>query len=387
MKYQRCYRCSDAHESTDACRNEWFCFLCDGKHSPSSKDCPRWKFEKEIVETADIERISIGSAKRQIMGANRSENSTYAQVIKKMKHTKRKEAEDKTNAAKGDVPCVNGSLPQPIGKEEHVPQESGTPTMPSKPAETHVDDHNAAQQPIASSSSKSDASASKAKPDKAKSNKELSLSEKPKEGIVVPEKSKIKSLDGFWSPPRNKRGRNSPPQRLEINTLNRFRVLDPFGPLTEPHPMKRMALSTSCSELDKMDTFESNQFKHPRETSMESMTGSSANIGAIVGEDISPSPIIGAAGRTTATHHPQKVEAAELKVKKTANIPATTLDKKKSRSHQAPKHHSNSRASSGNHVKQSGNKPAKLNRPSNSSKSSLSLSNQGKAGSSTQRNK
>ena len=83
MKYQRCYRCSDAHESTDACRNEWFCFLCDGKHSPSSKDCPRWKFEKEIVETADIERISIGSAKRQIMGANRSENSTYAQVIKK----------------------------------------------------------------------------------------------------------------------------------------------------------------------------------------------------------------------------------------------------------------------------------------------------------------
>ena len=71
---------------------------------------------------------------------------------------------------------------------------------------------------------------------------------------------------------------------------------------------------------------------------MESMTGSSANIGAIVGEDISPSPIIGAAGRTNATHHPQKVEAAELKVKKTANIPATTLDKKKSRSHQAPKH-------------------------------------------------
>ena len=92
-----------------------------------------------------------------------------------------------------------------------------------------MDNLNPAQQPIASSSSKSDASESEAK-----SNKESSLSEKP-------EKSKIKSLDGFWSPPRNKRGRNSPPQRLEINTCNRFRVLDQFRPLCEPRPKKKVA--------------------------------------------------------------------------------------------------------------------------------------------------
>ena len=90
MKYQRCYRCSDAHESIDACRNEWFCFLCVGKHSPSSKDCPRCKYEKEIVETADVEQISIGSAKRQIMGANRSENCTLCTSHKKNETHKEK---------------------------------------------------------------------------------------------------------------------------------------------------------------------------------------------------------------------------------------------------------------------------------------------------------
>ena len=380
MKYQQCYRCSDAHENSDACRKEWFCFLCDGKHSPSSKDCPRWRFEKEIVETADVERISIGNAKRQIMGANRSENSTYAQVITKMKHAKRREAVYETNAAKGHIPHVNGLPPKPTNKEDSVPHESSSPKRPSNPGETHVEAHNIAQQSLASPSSKSEVSVPEAK-----SSKELSLPEKPEEGLVLPEKSKMKSLEGFWSPPRNKRGRNSPPHRLEINTLNRFRVLDPFGPLSEPRPMKKMALSTSCSELDKMETLESNQFKHPRETSMESLKGS-ANVGAIVGEDISPSPVIGAAGRTTAAHQPQKVKAAETRVKETASTPATTLEKKKSMSHQKSKPYSHSRASSGNHGKQSGNKPAKLNRPSNS-KNSLSLSNQGKAGSSTQRSK
>ena len=37
---------------------------------------------KEVIETANVEHIIIGSAKRQVMGANRSENS-YAAAIKK----------------------------------------------------------------------------------------------------------------------------------------------------------------------------------------------------------------------------------------------------------------------------------------------------------------
>ena len=106
--------------------------------------------------------------------------------------------------------------------------------------------------------------------------------------------------------------------------------------------MKKMAFSTSCSELNKMDAFEYNLTKHPQEKSMESLVGSSANVGAIVGEDITPSPIMGAAGRAADTHPPQKVEGAKSHVKKTADKPTTTEEKKKNRSQQTPKQHSNS---------------------------------------------
>ena len=52
------------------------------------------KFKREV------ERISIGSAKRQVMGANRSENSSYAAAIKKIKHVKRKVVVDRVHPLK-----------------------------------------------------------------------------------------------------------------------------------------------------------------------------------------------------------------------------------------------------------------------------------------------
>ena len=85
---ERCTRCSKLHGQNTECIEEQFCFLCDGNHSPLSNDCQRKKLEREIIETADVQRISIGSAKRQIMGANRSENSSYVNAIKKMKTSK-----------------------------------------------------------------------------------------------------------------------------------------------------------------------------------------------------------------------------------------------------------------------------------------------------------
>ena len=67
-------------------------------HLPN--ECPRKKFEREVTETANVERISIESAKRQVMGANRSENSSYAAAIKKIKHVKRKVVVDKVHPLK-----------------------------------------------------------------------------------------------------------------------------------------------------------------------------------------------------------------------------------------------------------------------------------------------
>ena len=70
------------------CEKEEFCFHCDGNHSPASR-CPRYRFEEEVVETANNEHISIGSAKRIVMAANSSENSTYASAIKKIRERRK----------------------------------------------------------------------------------------------------------------------------------------------------------------------------------------------------------------------------------------------------------------------------------------------------------
>ena len=97
---KRCYRCSETHEVNFTCNAIMFCFLCDGNHSPSSNECPRKKFERVVIETADVERISIGIAKRQVMGANRSENSSYAAAMKKIKSVKTKVVVDRVHPLK-----------------------------------------------------------------------------------------------------------------------------------------------------------------------------------------------------------------------------------------------------------------------------------------------
>ena len=83
---RRCRNCSMEHRDDDECLATPFCFNCDGDHSPSSRTCPRYKLEQEILEVANNNFISIGSAKRQVLSANKDVNSTYASAIKSFKY-------------------------------------------------------------------------------------------------------------------------------------------------------------------------------------------------------------------------------------------------------------------------------------------------------------
>ena len=77
---ERCRNCSGHHEKEVACTK--FCVNCkEIGHSPTSKNCLRFRFEQSVLETAHNEKISIGSAKRRIMGANRDPNSTYHMLL------------------------------------------------------------------------------------------------------------------------------------------------------------------------------------------------------------------------------------------------------------------------------------------------------------------
>ena len=80
----RCPSCSGTHEKSESC-GPIVCSNCGGNHPPSSRECIRFKFEQEILEVAHNEFISIGSAKRIVMGANQSPESSYASVLREMR--------------------------------------------------------------------------------------------------------------------------------------------------------------------------------------------------------------------------------------------------------------------------------------------------------------
>ena len=206
---RRCSRCSATHVLSNDCSKQYFCYLCDGRHSPMSNECPRKKFEREILDTADVERISIGSAKRQVMGANSNPNSSYANIIKNLKTSNNKENRNRVNNQD-----LNTSLPD-LTSSQHV----STPTT-SEPQ------------------SSSDATSSSTK----------SPGTKPK--LPSKQANKKSNSGGFQLPPKQKRSRPSSPNKQSIDIFNKFEALDPFGPLHNTRPMKRMALSSSCSNIN-----------------------------------------------------------------------------------------------------------------------------------------
>ena len=83
----KCSNCSGEHDLAEDCNFVSHCFLCEGSHSPKSKNCPRFLFEQEVLEVANNQFISIGSAKQIVMGANKTPDSSYAKVIKTLKTT------------------------------------------------------------------------------------------------------------------------------------------------------------------------------------------------------------------------------------------------------------------------------------------------------------
>ena len=120
---KKCYVCSAEHETWTGCTRPRFCLHCSGSHSPNSRECPRRKLEQSIVEVAYNEKISIGSAKRQVMGANRDPNSTYASVIKKMKISNMSRKPPQENRESRQNPPKSKTSPKRVPKTA----ESDTP--------------------------------------------------------------------------------------------------------------------------------------------------------------------------------------------------------------------------------------------------------------------
>ena len=61
-----CAKCGQEGHEYEACTNDPHCLHCRGSHSASSKECPKYKYEKKVLELVHIEKISFYEAKQRL---------------------------------------------------------------------------------------------------------------------------------------------------------------------------------------------------------------------------------------------------------------------------------------------------------------------------------
>ena len=217
----RCTVCSSIHDLTNKCTNDRFCYHCKGAHSPKWRGCPFFKYYQDILIMAENEHISFGAARHRMRKFSSNPMETFATAL-----------------------ISNNKITTPSNAK---PTEKSILTNPTEISNPPAEKSNIPSKPITSDNPRRDLNSP------IKSGEEENPSVRPK--------TKFRFDNGFWSPPKNKRGRHSPPHAFVTKTHNQFQVLDPSGPLMNQRPQKRMALSSSCSDVGKMDIPENNMTK------------------------------------------------------------------------------------------------------------------------------
>ena len=145
----RCSNCSGLHEE-DECNRPKFCFQCDGPHSPNDKRCARFRFEQEVRETINTCHVSVGEAKRLVLGANKSPNSNFAAVARRLKPQAKTSATTTThpkpqsnnsykvlNPLSGEdntvvaLQTITAALPNPTNQQSETGPQVNTPSQSS----------------------------------------------------------------------------------------------------------------------------------------------------------------------------------------------------------------------------------------------------------------
>ena len=217
---------------TDNCTNSLFCFLCEGAHSPKSRDCPRFEFEQEVLEVANSHYISIGNAKGIVMGANKTPNSSYAKVIKALKLNSfrpRREVRATKSSELGHqkeppTPKAPESAPQ---KEPPTPKatESAPQKEPPTPKGPEVKSRPSHNHPSGAKSKSSKSSEPRDKHNPAKSATANVDKEKTSKSSKKSSREDSDSNDGFIPTKRIKSHRSSENVPMPVEVSNSFSVL------------------------------------------------------------------------------------------------------------------------------------------------------------------
>ena len=81
--HERCANCGDQNHTLTDCKVNSCCIICTGPHPASSKDCPQWKKEKEIIKIKFTQKITYPEAKRIAEDNTQKANTpTFAQIVR-----------------------------------------------------------------------------------------------------------------------------------------------------------------------------------------------------------------------------------------------------------------------------------------------------------------
>ena len=75
-----CAGCGEEGNNLDDCKNEPKCVYCQGDHVAKSRDCPKWKIEKDIVTLKYTEKISFADACKRLQPSFDPSKDSYATV-------------------------------------------------------------------------------------------------------------------------------------------------------------------------------------------------------------------------------------------------------------------------------------------------------------------
>ena len=75
-----CAGCGEEGHNLNDCQNEPKCVNCQGDHVAISRDCPKWKIEKDIVTLKYTEKISFADARKRLQPSFDPSKDSYATV-------------------------------------------------------------------------------------------------------------------------------------------------------------------------------------------------------------------------------------------------------------------------------------------------------------------
>ncbi|XP_021352867.1 uncharacterized protein LOC110449994 [Mizuhopecten yessoensis] len=91
------------------------CVICEGKHAATSRDCPTWSQEREILRVKYTRGVSFPEARR-IVGSADIATSSYAQVTRGKAPVNSVTVKDASVQVSEDIPAWGSQVPDMAGE-------------------------------------------------------------------------------------------------------------------------------------------------------------------------------------------------------------------------------------------------------------------------------